>query len=440
MNAALRVLCIGHADSPQFSQRCALLRGAGFRVTELTGRAAPATPGADAAQPRGLPLGRCWRLTALTRCVHFFALARALDPDVIFVQYAQGLWAWLATATGRPVVVSVMGGDVLFDEQHDPGAVQRAATRGCLRRAALALCKSEYLAERVRAMRPRGQVRVMAWGVDRSLFRPASAGGEKRAERRAAGLPESGLLLLAPRALQPLYNPGVILRAFARSGLANQGAHLALCTFRADPACEAGLRELRRELNLEKSVLFLPPQDAAGMARLYRASDLGISVPESDGLPQTLFEAAACGLPLILRDLPNYNEVLRHGEQALLVAARGSRARPVEFRPDELAAALRLLAADPDLRAALAQGAARLLQEQEARFGDGLLPELFQEAAKRPGAGRLARAAQTLRAAACLFAGPAPAARQGQPTFSGFRSYFRELAHPLPGRNASRKA
>ncbi|MGE4291031.1 MAG: glycosyltransferase family 4 protein [Desulfovibrio sp.] len=434
MSGALRVLCIGHAHSPQFPQRCAMLQSAGFHVTEMTGQAEAVTPGADALQPRGLPLGRAWRLTALSRFAHFFALVRGLAPDLLFVQYAQGLWAWLATTTGLPVVVSVMGGDVLFDEQADPGPLQRAATLGCLRDASLVLCKSAYLADRVRAMRPHGEVRIAAWGVDRAVFRPARNAEEKSAARRQAGLPEKGPLLFSPRALQPLYNIKTIVRAFARSGLADQDAHLALSTFHADQTCEAEVRGLCREQGLEKSVHFLPPLDAQGMARMYCAADLGISVPDSDGLPQTLFEAAACGLPLILRDLPNYRAELRRHEAALLVGPDAP-----DKKSEELTSALRLLATDPDLRQRLAQGAARFAREHERDSGANALPVLFQRAAQQHGARQGVRLAQLLRTVATLFQGPAPVARRGQPVFPGLRTYVRALLHSVPDRrNANR--
>ena len=41
-----------------------------------------------------------------------------------------------------------------------------------------------------------------------------------------------------------------------------------------------------------------------------------------EGLPKTLIEAAACGRPIITSDVPGCREVVRHGENGLLVPAR----------------------------------------------------------------------------------------------------------------------
>lgn len=60
-----------------------------------------------------------------------------------------------------------------------------------------------------------------------------------------------------------------------------------------------------------------------------------------EGLPKSLLEAMAAGLPIVTTDVPGCREAVRHGENGLLVPARDSAS---------LAAALRLLIDDPALR------------------------------------------------------------------------------------------
>ena len=60
-----------------------------------------------------------------------------------------------------------------------------------------------------------------------------------------------------------------------------------------------------------------------------------------EGLPKVLIEAAACGRPVVATDIPGCREIVRHGENGLLVPARDPRA---------LAAALKQLILDPALR------------------------------------------------------------------------------------------
>jgi len=60
-----------------------------------------------------------------------------------------------------------------------------------------------------------------------------------------------------------------------------------------------------------------------------------------EGLPRTLIEAAACGRAIVTTDVPGCREVVRHGENGLLVPVRDSAA---------LAEALAVLIDDPERR------------------------------------------------------------------------------------------
>jgi glycosyltransferase involved in cell wall biosynthesis len=52
-----------------------------------------------------------------------------------------------------------------------------------------------------------------------------------------------------------------------------------------------------------------------------------------EGVPKTLIEAAACGLPIVTSDVPGCREVVRHGENGLLVPVRdaGALARALVY-------------------------------------------------------------------------------------------------------------
>ncbi len=60
-----------------------------------------------------------------------------------------------------------------------------------------------------------------------------------------------------------------------------------------------------------------------------------------EGVPKVLIEAAACGLPIITTDTPGCREIVRHGDNGLLVPVRDAGA---------LADALRRLIEDTELR------------------------------------------------------------------------------------------
>jgi len=74
-----------------------------------------------------------------------------------------------------------------------------------------------------------------------------------------------------------------------------------------------------------------------------------------EGLPKVLIEAAACGRPIVTTDAPGCREVVRHQENGLLVPPRD---------PHALAAALRVLITNPELRASMGRNG-RSLAESE---------------------------------------------------------------------------
>lgn len=74
-----------------------------------------------------------------------------------------------------------------------------------------------------------------------------------------------------------------------------------------------------------------------------------------EGLPKSLLEAASCARPIVTTDVPGCREIVRDGDNGLLVEARNATA---------LADALARLIADPQLRLRMGQrGRERVLQE-----------------------------------------------------------------------------
>ena len=99
------------------------------------------------------------------------------------------------------------------------------------------------------------------------------------------------------------------------------------------------------------------------MPGLFAAVDAVVLPSYREGLPKSLIEAAACGLPLIATDVPGCREVVTDGVDGLLVPARN---------PNALAAAIARLQDMPALAAALGKAArAKALVE----FGESIVIE-----------------------------------------------------------------
>lgn len=75
-------------------------------------------------------------------------------------------------------------------------------------------------------------------------------------------------------------------------------------------------------------------------ARCYRESSMAVLPSYGEGVPRSLIEAAACGLPLIATNVPGCREIVKDNDNGILVPPKD---------PPSLAQAIRRLADDPDL-------------------------------------------------------------------------------------------
>lgn len=339
----LRVLVAGFLNSPHVTAWADAVAAAGHDV-HLAGRNAPSLPPAGSApdvhvlRSDGPPLRRSLRLgRALAR------LARELRPDVIHAHWLPE-YGWLAAREGlHPLVCSAWGSDVLSVR-----GIGRARSLRALRGASLVVADSEHLAREVRALAPREvRVEVARPGLDLERFSP----GDPLAARTALGLAERGPLVAGVRGLDAVYNPQLLLEAFARIAATRPDARLLLKHSAARvPSAVAATIE---RLGLENAVVPLGAMSQERVAAVYRAADVVVSIPSSDSSPRSVWEALACGRPVVVSDLPWARDELASGDHALLtpleakaVAAAIARVLEDDSLARRLATAGRALARD----------------------------------------------------------------------------------------------
>lgn len=290
---------------------------------------------------------------------------RAAPGDIVHVHYACSLGAWLFAASGdrRPLVVSVMGGDILFDEQGNPSRPARWLIRQVLRRADLVTAKSDYLAARLLDLGVAGdRIEKVLWGVDTDIFRP----GDSLRSKADLGLPEAAPVIFSPRILTPFYRTDVIVRALPAVLAEYPEAKLVITEYEADPVYKRQLETLAQELGVAESIVFTGVVPHQRMADYYNAADVAVGIPPSDGFPQTVLEAMACGTPNVVARLNRYEEILTDRESAIFVdpTTNGVAAAIVEILRDrELADRLRSKGLEiVDEKADLNREAARVSQ------------------------------------------------------------------------------
>lgn len=300
-----RVLIAGWPNSPHVVAWAEAVASAGYDV-HIAGRDAPQLP-ASAPSPnvhtvhtRGAPLVRSLRLSrALAK------IAAELSPDLVHAHWLPES-GWMAAREGlQPLVCSAWGSDVLGVR-----GLGRRRSRVALERAKLVFADSEHLARATRELVD-VPVEVVRWGLDLEAFSP----GDTAVARQALRLDHDGPLIASVRGLDPVYNPELLLEAFALVRDRQPKARLLL----KNPATRvpSETKAAIERLGLRDAVMMLGNVPVERMPDVFRAADVVVSIPSSDSSPRSVWEALACGKPVVVSDLPWAREELEHGRHAL---------------------------------------------------------------------------------------------------------------------------
>ena len=255
---------------------------------------------------------------------------RHVDAAWLHAHYlsSHGTLAWLARkAPGvrAALIGSAWGSDILVTPARS--AVMRAATRSVLRACTLTTSDSSVMAARMRELGA-GEVMVFPFGLEAMPDVSVLAGKDDG-------------LWFANRGLEPVYAPDQVLTLFA--AVAPADARLVVAN---DGSLRGALQTQAATLGIVGRVEFVGRLDAAAQAGLYAAARWYVSLPASDSVSVSVLEAMAHGCLPLLSDLPANRELVRDGDNGLIVAA-GTTApstdafRALHARADAVAAANR---------------------------------------------------------------------------------------------------
>lgn len=309
---------------------------------------------------------------------------RKAEPRVIHVHYLvdDAFYAPLLRDINVPVVVSGYGYDVSRFPAQAFGLGRLYLTRG-LDPPNLFLALSEYMKRAFIGLGvPAEDIKVHYHGIDVGKFaypaREYGTGNEVRILTCARLVPKKGHEVLL-RALRVLLD---------RNGLSRR---IELSIVGGGPL-RGELEKLSAHLDLQDVVRFKGhiPYASEGYAAQYRQADMFVlpcrSAGETkEGIPGTLIEAMASGLPVISTVHAGIPEVVRHTVDGVLVA---------EGSVEELADAMSALIAHADLRRNLGIAAAHRAREFDVRKQTRELERIYssltgeEETPKRKGGTR----------------------------------------------------
>lgn len=242
-----------------------------------------------------------------------------------------------AQPLGIPSVVIIGGSDVLLlpkDRRRRP-KIQRV-----LRESSGVMTVSEGLRRVVIDLgTDPSRVHTIYQGVDDKLFFP----GDAAAARQRLNLPLDRRLLLWVGRMVDVKGLDTLLAAFDQARQKQSDLHLLLV---GDGPLRATLQADVQRRGLTDHVTFAGAQSPAQLPDWYRAADLFVLSSWSEGLPNVLREATACGRPFVSTDVGSVREIAdSHGNapfaELVPVGDSAAMAAAIErvLRPEYLAVA-----------------------------------------------------------------------------------------------------
>jgi glycosyltransferase involved in cell wall biosynthesis len=243
------------------------------------------------------------------RCLRssFRRLVAESRPDAVLAcwTYPDG-WATarLARSLDLPCAIKMHGSDVLTPT---PQSSRAARTTEALRAADRLIAVSEHLASAAIA---RGadptRITVVRNGVDRSCFCP----GARAEARRELGLDGADEIILFAGNLVKVKGPDTLMRAFASVAAARPRAR---CVFLGEGPARAEVESIAERAALLDRVRWQGAVPPERMPTWFRAADLLVVPSRSEGIPNVLLEASACGTPWIATRVGGIPELVQGG-------------------------------------------------------------------------------------------------------------------------------
>ncbi len=190
---------------------------------------------------------------------------------------------------------------------------------------------------------------LFPWGVDLQHFSPENGLKAGRELRRTLGWEEQ-FVILCSRTWARLYGVDLLAEAFAAAAKVDPRLRLLLV---GDGPQSKRIHQILKPVN--EKVHFTGRIEQSDLPICYHAVDLFVTPSHSDGSSVSLLEAMACGLPVLVSDIPGNREWVTDGGAGWLFE---------DGSADDLVEKLLFLAADPLLESYGREG--RRITEQRA--------------------------------------------------------------------------
>ncbi len=243
-------------------------------------------------------LHRFRRFIILQTAWHLRKLLNVIKPDVLHTGWVQDHGLIGALSYFQPTISMPWGSDVLIRPYDSTRAMWK--TRFTLRRADMITCDAYKVKEQIIKLSSclPDKIVVFPWGIDLKTFYPAPSEGI----RKKLGWERNRILICTRNFDIKVHGVEYFIRSIPAVLEKRPDARVILV---GTGALEQEYRRLVNELGIDDVVHFAGWLDKTKLAEHLNAADIYISTSLSDGTSCSLLEAMACGLPVVVTDVPS---------------------------------------------------------------------------------------------------------------------------------------
>jgi glycosyltransferase involved in cell wall biosynthesis len=284
---------------------------------------------------------------------------------------AKASLVWIGVSTYRGLVVALiakcLGRRILLRTSlwgyDDPDSILKTfrlnSGRLFLSMADVIVCNSKLTEQRFSAHGFKDKVRYVPNGVDADFYKPVGV-KERKHLRPRYGIPVDRTVLLYTGAFSRRKN---ILFLFDVLRILNDGKHRHLLFLLGprkrteyvalDDDYVNEMDHIIHAYGLEKNIIFDSFQDPN--SHVYQLADIYVSASLAEGMPNSMLEAMACGLPVVALDLDGNLKTLVHtGENGFRIE---------ELNPDAFARSILKIVGDSDLKKRFGRQSRKIIEE-----------------------------------------------------------------------------
>ncbi|PRZ28284.1 glycosyltransferase [Flavobacterium granuli] len=232
-------------------------------------------------------------------------IIRQQQPDMVIAERSTS-YGFLAAISGiKPIAIAQQGRTDLWPENSILLPFKKIIQKYAFKKATLIHAWGPVMTvSMLKANVNMNQVLVLPKGIDLDKFKNQNTANPEK------------ICAIVSRSLLPEYRHDIILQAFAL--LHQKGIDFSL-TIVGNGTRLQFLKDLTKALQIEKKVIFTGKIPNTELPKLLQQSNIYISMPITEGVSASLFEAMACNCYPIVTDIPGNQSWISHRENGSLI-------------------------------------------------------------------------------------------------------------------------